>query len=672
MWIGPEALDPTGTLQQQVLSTLLANRTQTPIDGLAISVTLAETIQPVIDVAVQAGIPVVTFDSDAPTSKRIAYIGTNNTFLGEQLGKVVKQLLPNGGHYAIVSGTAPNLKDREHGLRSELQSVVAKHQAWTELPNSPSDGDNGTLAIQQMYQFAAQIPTPTVLIPVMGAPMRSGLWKQMVDDTRHLNITFVSGDALQVQLDFLNHDYVQGLVGQLPYEMGFQSIELLLDLAQNHGSGYLSSPFVGTNILTHIYVPLVLPELVVNTNLVGDLRIVGYILFGLITVVTLGFVIWTIKNRKVRVIQAAQPMFMVMIAVGVFVLASSLIPLSFDDRGNPSQLSKRHGALICMSVPWLGCVGFTITFATLFAKLRRINRLFHSSDAFLHIKVTERDVIAPLFILLAANIALLTAWTIVDPLMYVRQDYQGTDGWGRTIASYGVCRSNRVGAFLIPLALVNTGVLLLANWNAYQARSIESEFSESKYIAIAMGSMLQAILSGVPVLFIVRDLPKAFYLVLTFAIFITCMAILLVMFVPKIIIAEDFAKYSLTEQERMIQDSIRNSIRSVHDQNCSGRGSSGHCSKNILDFSGDLTLTPSTIHDLEEQGMVKGGHDLDLNVRTVREYEPKTINQLLESSGGMVDPKVLVRDGDRREKSSSTGVFDTSIQNDGKGGDKNK
>jgi ribose transport system substrate-binding protein len=41
-------------------------------------------IEPAIEKAVQAGIPVITFDSDAPNSKRIVYIGTDNYFESSQ------------------------------------------------------------------------------------------------------------------------------------------------------------------------------------------------------------------------------------------------------------------------------------------------------------------------------------------------------------------------------------------------------------------------------------------------------------------------------------------------------------------------------------------------------------------------------------------------------------
>ena len=94
-----------------------------------------------------------------------------------------------------------------------------------------------------------------------------------------------------------------------------------------------------------------------------------------------------------------------------------------------------------------------------------------------------QDVIVPFFVLMSLNTLILALWTAIDPLTYQRKELEGTDGWNRPIASIGVCQSENHGiAFLIPMAIINASVLLLANWQAYQARMIQSEFSESKYI----------------------------------------------------------------------------------------------------------------------------------------------------------------------------------------------
>jgi ribose transport system substrate-binding protein len=80
LYTGPAAgvADSDGSIQAQIISDLIDAQS---IHGLAISVGKLKAIEPVIEKAVQAGIQVITFDSDAPISKRIAYIGTDNYFL---------------------------------------------------------------------------------------------------------------------------------------------------------------------------------------------------------------------------------------------------------------------------------------------------------------------------------------------------------------------------------------------------------------------------------------------------------------------------------------------------------------------------------------------------------------------------------------------------------------
>ena len=553
LWTGPSVEDPEGLLQAEILSDLLENKS---IDGLAVSVASVANIVPLINQAAAQNIPVITFDSDAPDSDRLAYIGTNNTFLGVQLGKTVKQLVPNGGTFAILSGPGPNLKEREKGVRLELEDTQDK--VWNEISTSSLDHlGNITLAMEMMHQFANE--SPTVIVPVMGMPMRSDSWKDLINQHRGKNITFVNGDAMDIQLHLLNRGYADGLVGQLPYEMGFKSIQSLVLLAAGNT---LKSDFVGTNVLTHIYIPLELPELIVDHNLVGDLIIVGYILFGLVMIMVIGLCLWTRWNRENHIIQASQPAFLYMIAFGVMVLASCLVPLSFDDSGVPSSVDGTTGVAICMSIPWLGCLGFSIIFSSLVAKLLLIYKLFNPANGFSRLQVRGKDVLAHFYLLLLANIAILLAWTLVDPLTYVRSSYEGTDGWGRTIETYGACKSQNATVYLTLLGIVNVGGLMEANWYSYRTRNVQMEFAESKYIAIAMGSMLQAFLTGIPILIIVRELPKAFYLTLVFIIFITATAILLVIFIPKLIFANEFSRYTPREQHDRLRDSIQSSMLS--------------------------------------------------------------------------------------------------------------
>jgi ribose transport system substrate-binding protein len=78
-------------------------------------------LKPAIDKAVDAGVPVITLDSDVPGSKRLAFIGTGNHAAGVAGAKALAGAI--GGKGAVVILTKPgqpNLEERVRGYREEL------------------------------------------------------------------------------------------------------------------------------------------------------------------------------------------------------------------------------------------------------------------------------------------------------------------------------------------------------------------------------------------------------------------------------------------------------------------------------------------------------------------------------------------------------------------------
>jgi len=264
------------------------------------------------------------------------------------------------------------------------------------------------------------------------------------------------------------------------------------------------------------------------------------------------------------VVAAAQPFFLIMTAFGTLVMASTLIPLSFDDGGDIDSLSESDRTAMCMSIPWLAFTGFSIVFSALFAKTWRINRLVERSDMFGRVKVDVIDVLGPFGLIMLCNIIVLTVWTVVDPLVYTRSWDEGTDFWNREISSSGSCECENAAAYLVPLGLINAAVVSIAVWQAIRARNIKSEFSESKYIGLSVFSMAQAFLTGIPIVAVVRDIPQAFYLVLTFLIFLLSMVVLLLIFLPKMMMQRRYSGLSKADQRKLISMAMsvrRNSIK---------------------------------------------------------------------------------------------------------------
>lgn len=310
------------------------------------------------------------------------------------------------------------------------------------------------------------------------------------------------------------------------------------------------------DVVSYNLIPLELPPLDVDENLLGNLKYVGYTFFGIIAFAVLLSVCWTVYHRKSIVVRAAQPFFLVMVAVGVLLMSSALVPLSFDDGGDPENNSETFNVGVCMSIPWLAFTGFTVTFSALFSKTWRVNRLFRTKNGHARLQVNEKDVLAPFVVLLTCNIAVLLCWTLLDPLTYVRREYDGTDFWNRVIASYGSCRSDNAAAYLVPLGLLNFCVLLTACSEAYEARNIEVEFSESKYIGLTIFSLCQGFMTGIPIVTVVRETPEAFYLVLALAVFVICMVVLLLIFLPKYQMRKEYGRMSEVQQKELMAKSV--------------------------------------------------------------------------------------------------------------------
>ncbi|ANY67234.1 hypothetical protein BBD42_12720 [Paenibacillus sp. BIHB 4019] len=103
-------------LEQQIrmMETMIASQ----VDGIALDPIDAEALVPVINKAVQAGITVICFESDSPSSKRAAFIGTDHAAAGAQMGHMLSELLGGRGMVIVENGMTrmKSLSERLEGM----------------------------------------------------------------------------------------------------------------------------------------------------------------------------------------------------------------------------------------------------------------------------------------------------------------------------------------------------------------------------------------------------------------------------------------------------------------------------------------------------------------------------------------------------------------------------
>ncbi len=109
---GPATFDPQAEVQE------FRDTVKKKPAGILVSVASAQLMIPEIDAAVAAGIPVITIDSDAPESKRLYFIGTNNLTAGRLGGqRVAAQLSDKGNVVFFTMPNQPNLEERLKGYK---------------------------------------------------------------------------------------------------------------------------------------------------------------------------------------------------------------------------------------------------------------------------------------------------------------------------------------------------------------------------------------------------------------------------------------------------------------------------------------------------------------------------------------------------------------------------
>jgi len=239
MYIGPGE-HGGGEDQVQILQDLIAKK----VNGIAVSPSNAAAVAVALQAAKQAGIPVLTWDSDLlPDSKalRAAYIGTHNYEIGTNLAKLAMEIKPKGGTVCIQSGgaAAANHNERMQGIRDTLAGKksaaspgdrLAGQNGWTEIQGCPLyTNDDFPVSVQQFTDTMAKNPNLDAFIPTGGFP-------QFIPDANRAavapykakiaskSLALVVADTLPVQIDQMKEGLSLGQVGQRPFEMGYKTM----------------------------------------------------------------------------------------------------------------------------------------------------------------------------------------------------------------------------------------------------------------------------------------------------------------------------------------------------------------------------------------------------------------------------------------------------------------
>jgi ribose transport system substrate-binding protein len=223
-WLTPPRED--GKVQAQRIA-------QAVTEGAAavlLSCSDAKAVTPAIDAAVAHGVAVMTFDSDAPDSRRFSYTGVDDFKAGEAIMAELARVLAPGARVAILGGNpnAPNLRRRVEGVMREAarhpELKVQGTYANVETPEEASavvmraQADHPDIAGWAMVGGWA-LYTKTLLRELGRAQVRG----------KPRDIKIVAINALPPQLDYVERGIAPVLLAQPTYLWGAVGVETIVD-----------------------------------------------------------------------------------------------------------------------------------------------------------------------------------------------------------------------------------------------------------------------------------------------------------------------------------------------------------------------------------------------------------------------------------------------------------
>src|SRR5688572_8085307 len=191
-------------------------------DGIAVSCSDANKLTDAINSAVKNGVPVATFDSDAPASKRFVTFGVDDIKCGEQVMEELAKFMNGKGVVAILAGNqnAPNLQKRVQGVKN-----VARKFPNIKIRDTYYHKETPQDAAAKVEQVMQANPDITGWAMIGGWPLFTDNALKWAPGT----VKCVSVDALPAELQYLRSGHVQVLLAQQVFEWGFRSVEHLIN-----------------------------------------------------------------------------------------------------------------------------------------------------------------------------------------------------------------------------------------------------------------------------------------------------------------------------------------------------------------------------------------------------------------------------------------------------------
>ncbi len=219
--VGPDTYDPKAEREQ--FQRALAKKPA----GILVSVADPNLLKADIDAAVAQGIPVLAIDSDAPSSKRLMFVGTDNHKAGMMGAKVLADKLKGKGNVVVFTiAEQPNLVERLHGYKDVLDTYAGiKIIDTVDIKGDPRIAfDKTTEMLEKDSKADAYVCLEAVACPEVA---------EVLERKKVSGKVVVAMDTDQRTLEAIQKGTISATIGQKPYTMAFMGLKMADDLHHN-------------------------------------------------------------------------------------------------------------------------------------------------------------------------------------------------------------------------------------------------------------------------------------------------------------------------------------------------------------------------------------------------------------------------------------------------------
>jgi ribose transport system substrate-binding protein len=222
--VGPDKYDPAA---QRDEFRRIAGRKPA---GIMVSAADPDLMRVEIDNAIAAGIPVITMDSDAPASKRLFFVGTNNYQAGLAGGRVLARTLKGTGNVVVFTIPAQaNLIERLRGYEDAIANTNIKIIQSVDIRGEGSLAFDKAMEI--MEKDGVKVDAFVCLEATAGKEVADVLSRRKVQGK-----TVIAMDTDEGTLEWIEKGGIVATVAQKPFTMAYYGLRLLDDLHHNKPS----------------------------------------------------------------------------------------------------------------------------------------------------------------------------------------------------------------------------------------------------------------------------------------------------------------------------------------------------------------------------------------------------------------------------------------------------